>query len=154
MSGIVQHTGEIAYDLVVIGAAPKNVFQKYFDPTCMSVRAYSIIESIEPPVLVVIGRRTTLRRILLCTGGTEHIEKAIAFTGKIAQAANAIVDLVHVLPETPAIYSILSNLRRTSISCSNRNRCLAERCGTRKSCWSSWACLARFGCDRGRWCRN
>ncbi len=104
---IVRHTEKIHCDLVVIGAAPKVSFWQLYNPVWMSVRVYNIIESIEPPVLVVIGNPRSLRRILLCTGGAEYIDRAVEFAGKIAQAMNAVVDLVHVMPEAPAMYADL-----------------------------------------------
>ena len=104
---IVKCTEENHYDLVVIGAMNKKDFRRLFDPVVMSVQAYTIIESVEPPVLVVSGGNPPLRRILLCTGGAEYIDKAIGLTGKIAQCANAVVDLVHVMPEVPAMYADL-----------------------------------------------
>ena len=69
---IVKRTREKAYNLVVIGAVRKTVRHPLWesaDPLWMSELAYKIIESIEAPVLVVIGERPALKRILLCTGG-------------------------------------------------------------------------------------
>jgi nucleotide-binding universal stress UspA family protein len=104
---IVKHCRETAYDLVVVGAAPKSNFWNVIEPMWMSVRVYKILESVEVPVLVVIGDRPGLRRILLCSGGSAYIEKAIKFAGHIVQCINAKVDLFHVLPDTPAIYTEL-----------------------------------------------
>ena len=97
---IVKRTQETKYDLVAIGAARKGVRS----PLCMSARAYKIIESVEPPVLVVIGERTALRRILLCTGGTKQADATVNFAGEIARRVNASVNLLHVLAEPPAVY--------------------------------------------------
>ena len=66
--------------------------------------AGAIIESVEPPVLVVIGERTALRRILLCTGGTKQSDATVNFAGEIARRANASITLLHVLAEPPAMY--------------------------------------------------
>jgi nucleotide-binding universal stress UspA family protein len=107
---IVKHCHQTPYDLVVVGAAPKSSFWRSLDPMWMSVRVYKILESVETPVLVVIGDRPALHRILLCTGGAAYIEKAIEFTGHIAQCVNAVVDLFHVLPDTPAMYANLIEL--------------------------------------------
>jgi nucleotide-binding universal stress UspA family protein len=100
---IIKRTQEAKYDLVIIGAARKGPR----GPVCMSARAYKIIESVEPPVLVVIGVRTALRRILLCTGGTEQADATVQFAGEIARRVNASVDLLHVLAEPPAVYANL-----------------------------------------------
>jgi nucleotide-binding universal stress UspA family protein len=101
---IIKRTQETKYDLVIIGAARKGTR----GPLWMSARAYKIIEAIEPPVLVVIGERTALRRILLCTGGTKQSDATVNFAGEIARRANASVDLFHVLAEAPAVYANLN----------------------------------------------
>jgi nucleotide-binding universal stress UspA family protein len=100
---IIKRTQETKYDLVVIGAVRKGTR----GPLWMSARAYKIIESVEPPVLVVIGERTALRRILLCTGGTKQSDATVQFAGEIARRVNASVDLLHVLAEPPAVYANL-----------------------------------------------
>src|SRR5580704_15570909 len=100
---IIKRTQETKYDLVIIGAARKGPR----GPLCMSARAYKIIEAVAPPVLVVIGERTALRRILLCTGGTEQADATVQFAGEIARRVMATVDLLHVLAEPPAVYANL-----------------------------------------------
>ena len=100
---IIKRTQETKYDLVIIGAARKGSR----GPLCMSARAYKIIESVEPPVLVVIGERTALRRILLATGGTEQADATVQFAGELARRVMASVDLLHVLAEPPAVYANL-----------------------------------------------
>ncbi len=107
VSEIVKRTNESYYDLVVIGASTKNPVWRLFDPVCMSVRVYDIIESIAPPVLVVIGNPHGLNRILICSGGAEYMDKAVEFAGDIAHAVDAVVDLIHVMPDVPAMYSDL-----------------------------------------------
>jgi nucleotide-binding universal stress UspA family protein len=102
---IVKHTNNIHYDLVVIGASRRNALWRLFDPVWMSVKVYDIIESIEPPVLVVTGNRSSLNRMLICSGGTERMDKAVKFAGMIAHAVGAVVNLVHVMPEAPAMYA-------------------------------------------------
>ncbi len=100
---IVKRCQETHYDLIVIGAVRKDTR----GPLWMSARAYKIIEAVEAPVLVVIGNRSALRRILLCTGGTPQADQAVAFAGNIARRVNATVDLFHVLAQPPAIYARL-----------------------------------------------
>jgi nucleotide-binding universal stress UspA family protein len=109
---IVKHCKQTPYDLVVVGAAPKSNFWRLLDPMWMSVRVYRILESLENPVLVVIGERPGFRRILLCTGGGAYIEKAIKFAGNLAQCVKAVVDLFHVMPETPGMYADLFQIER------------------------------------------
>src|SRR5260370_31888525 len=55
---IIQRTREITYDLVVIGAKRQRA-QEFFLP---SAKAYSIVETIAPPVLVVPKSRPNLKR--------------------------------------------------------------------------------------------
>lgn len=98
------------YDLVVIGAMYKTAFWRSPGPLWMSVPVNEIIEAVESPVLVVTGDRPALRRILLCTDGSAHIDKAVKFAGKIAQCVDAVVDLFHVMIQTPAIYAGLIQL--------------------------------------------
>jgi len=100
---IVKRTREESYDLVVIGAVCKGVR----GPLWMSARAYRIIESVQPPVLVVIGERSVLRRILICTSGGSQADKAVAFACEIARMGSAVVDLIHVMAEPPAMYADL-----------------------------------------------
>jgi nucleotide-binding universal stress UspA family protein len=100
---IVRRTEETAYDLVVIGATRKGTR----GPFLMSAKAYKIIKAVAPPVLVVIGSRETLRRLLICSGGEKYIDKAVAFAGEMARAAGASITLFHVVAEPPAVYSDL-----------------------------------------------
>jgi len=103
---IIKRTQETRYDLVVVGAVRKGTRRSLW----MSARVYKIIESVEPPVLVVIGSSKQLRRILVCDGGTHKADAAVRFAGEIARHLNASVDLLHVLAEPPAVYA---NLVRT-----------------------------------------
>src|ERR1051325_6397681 len=56
---IVRRTEESTYDLVVIGAARKG----HRGPFSMSTKAYKIVKLIKPPVLIVMGMPTPLKRI-------------------------------------------------------------------------------------------
>ncbi|HMG34713.1 MAG TPA: universal stress protein [Blastocatellia bacterium] len=100
---ILKRTEETTYDLVVIGAARKGTR----GPFLMSAKAYKIIKAVAPPVLVVIGKREKLARILICSGGEKYIDRAVAFTGSVAKAAGAAVTLFHVMNEPPEVYSDL-----------------------------------------------
>ncbi|WP_298268856.1 universal stress protein [Geobacter sp.] len=103
---IVKRTRESTYDLVVIGAERKGTH----GPVWMSALAYEIIESVEPPVLVVIGDRPSLRRILFCTGDGMQSDTAVEFAGEIARCGKAVVDLFHVMAEPPAMFADLIEL--------------------------------------------
>jgi nucleotide-binding universal stress UspA family protein len=100
---IVKRTEEANYDLVVIGAIRKGTR----GPFLMSAKAYKIIKAVAPPVLVVIGSRTTLNSILICSGGEKYIDQAVEFAGEIARAAGASITLFHVMAEPPAVYADL-----------------------------------------------
>lgn len=99
---IMKRTEEARYDLVVIGAVRKG----RRGPFWMSTKAYQIVKRIKPPVLIVIGQgSTTIKRILICSGGSKYTESAVALAGQIAQGMGATISLLHVMPETPAIYA-------------------------------------------------
>ena len=100
---ILKRTLEIAFDLVIIGAVRKGTRGAYW----MSAKAYKIIKAIAPPVLVVIGSRTKLHKILVCSGGRHYIDKALELTGRVARLCGAKVTLVHVMAEPPQIYADL-----------------------------------------------
>ncbi|HXU37900.1 MAG TPA: universal stress protein, partial [Blastocatellia bacterium] len=100
---IVKRTEETTYDLVVIGAVRKGTR----GPFLMSAKAYKIIKAVAPPVLVVIGDRETIKRILICSGGEKYIDRAVQFSGALARAAGASVTLFHVMAEPPAVYTDL-----------------------------------------------
>jgi nucleotide-binding universal stress UspA family protein len=100
---IVKRCEEASYDLVVIGAVRKGTR----GPFLMSAKAYKIIKAVGPPVLVVIGQRETLKRVLVCSGGEKYIDRAVEFSGTIARAAGASVTLFHVMAQPPAVYSDL-----------------------------------------------
>jgi nucleotide-binding universal stress UspA family protein len=100
---IVDETTKTTYDLVVIGARQTGSSGPYW----RSGKTYELIKTIEPPVLVAIGERARLKRILICTGGKEFIEQALQFTGTLAAPLGASVTLLHVMAEPPAIYADL-----------------------------------------------
>jgi nucleotide-binding universal stress UspA family protein len=100
---IVRRTNETSYDLVVIGATRKGTR----GPFLMSAKAYKIIKAVGPPVLVVMGKRESLKRMLICSGGEKYIDRAVDFAGSIAKSANASITLFHVMAEPPAVYSDL-----------------------------------------------
>jgi nucleotide-binding universal stress UspA family protein len=104
---IVRRTETLVYDLVVIGGSRKR---GHYGPFSMSVKAYKIIKLIKPPVLIVTGNPSALKRILVCSGGKVYIESAFDLIARIAQGASASVALFHVMPEAPALYSGIRKL--------------------------------------------
>jgi nucleotide-binding universal stress UspA family protein len=103
---IIQRTRETTYDLVVIGSERQQT-QESFLP---SAKAYSIIEKIAPPVLLVPKSRFHLKRILICSGGASYIDNAVRFASEIAKDLSATITLLTVVPEPPAMHATL--LRR------------------------------------------
>ncbi len=100
---ILKRTEETHYDLVIIGAVRKGTRGSFL----MSAKAYKIIKAVAPPVLLVIGNRPALKRILICSGGEKYIDAAVDFAGAIARASQAKITLFHVMSEPPPVYSDL-----------------------------------------------
>ena len=94
------------YDLIVIGSRRSTASGRSWQ----SHRTYEIIKAVEPSVLVSIGTRERLSRILLCSGGKHFIDDAVRLTGTLAAALHAEVTLFHVMAEPPAIYAHLMEL--------------------------------------------
>ena len=107
---IVKRTREIRYDLVVIGAVRKEPRGLFW----LSSKAYKIVKEVDPPVLIVSGRTSTLKRFLICSGGRTYIDSAVQLTARIAHGLAAAVTVLHVLPEPPAIYARLRRMHETS----------------------------------------
>lgn len=103
---IIRRTEQTHFDLVVIGATRKGSRGLFW----ISSKAYKIIKSIEPPVLVVLEKGASIKRILICTGGQKYIANAVALTGQIARGMEASITIFHVMPEPPAIYARLHRL--------------------------------------------
>jgi nucleotide-binding universal stress UspA family protein len=103
---IVRQTAETSYDLVIVGAARKGTTGRFW----MSSKSYKIIKEIKPPVLLVAGKVTSIKRMLICSGGKTYIESALPLAGQIARAFGAAVVLLHVQPEPPGILAHLPGM--------------------------------------------
>ena len=103
---ILSETSAKKYDLVVIGARHKESSGLFW----RSQRTYELIKTIEPPVMVAIGKREHLARFLVCTGGKHYIDEAVKLTANLAAALDAEVTLLHVMPEPPAIFANLTRM--------------------------------------------
>jgi nucleotide-binding universal stress UspA family protein len=106
---IVTRTRETHFDLVVVGAVRKGVR----GPFWMSSKTYRLIKEIAPPVLSVAGKGTTLKRVLICSGGKQYIDKAVRLTGQIARGTGASATLLHVMPDPPAIYAHMPRMEES-----------------------------------------
>lgn len=100
---ILLKTRQTEYDLVIIGATKKGSR----GPFLMSAKAYQIIKTVDPPVLVVIGDRRELKRILICSGGERYIDRAVGIAGRLAKPLGAAVTLLHIMAQPPAMYAEL-----------------------------------------------
>jgi nucleotide-binding universal stress UspA family protein len=114
---IAKRTEEMTYDLVVIGAVRKG----RRGPFSMSSKAYKIVKLIKPPVLIVMGNPTRIKRVLVCSGGKDYIESAFVLLGKLAQNTAASITLLHVSVQPPAIYSEIRKLEQDTDLLLNSN---------------------------------
>jgi nucleotide-binding universal stress UspA family protein len=106
---IIKRTEAERYDLVVIGATRKEPRGRFW----MSSKSYKIMKEIQPPVLSVMGKTSTLKRVLVCSGGKRYIDSAVRLTAEIAGCMEASIALLHVLPEPPALYAHLPRMEQT-----------------------------------------
>ena len=96
---ILGHEEKTDYDLVVIGAGLPS--------SGMPAKTYELARQIGPPVLLVVGERTGLKKMLICTGGRGYIENVIQQAAEIARATGATITLLHVLAQPPLMYADL-----------------------------------------------
>ncbi|MEO8439122.1 MAG: universal stress protein [Spartobacteria bacterium] len=103
---ILAETTANEYEFAIIGARRKGSGGMYFRPE----KTYEVIKAVPPPVLVAIGACTSVRRLLVCTGGKRYIDDAAQLAGEIAACLGGTVTLLHVMAEPPAIYADLVRL--------------------------------------------
>ncbi len=103
---ILAETTANEYDIAIIGARRKGSGGMYWRPE----KTYEVIKAVPPPVLVAIGPCDRVGRILVCTGGRRYIDDAVQLAGEMAVPLGAIVTLLHVMAEPPAIYADLVRL--------------------------------------------
>lgn len=85
------------YDVVVIGARRTAGTGRFW----RSARAYEIVRAVAPPVLVVVGRRERLGRVLICAGDPRYLAPAVGLTTRLALPAGASATLLHVEAQEP-----------------------------------------------------
>ncbi len=96
---ILKETEENRYDLVIVGSRGRRGLTRFvLGSTAARLARYS-----QAPVLVVKGKRRTLRRILVCTGGAECGEKDTELAGRIAALTGASVTVLHVMSQLPLV---------------------------------------------------
>jgi len=103
---IIKRTAETQYDLVIIGAVRKETQGAFW----LSSKSYKIIKEIKPPVLLAVGQSTTIKRLLICSGGKRYIDAAVRLAGTIARGVGAAVSILHVMPEPPALFAHLPKM--------------------------------------------
>jgi nucleotide-binding universal stress UspA family protein len=125
---IIRRTHETGYDLVVIGAERKRA-EGFFLP---SAKAYSIAESIAPPLLIVPVARAALRRVLICTGGGTYIANAVNFTSKLAKDLATNVTLLTVTTQPAAMHGTIFRRQENFDALLNSNSALARNLRSQK----------------------
>jgi nucleotide-binding universal stress UspA family protein len=91
---------ESAPTLVVLGATRRTDHAGVRLPKDL----WRIAKGLEPPVLAAVGPRTSIRKILFCSGGERYIEPGTQFAARLAGALGAEVTVFHVVPHAPAMY--------------------------------------------------
>ena len=67
-------------------------------------RVWTLIKSLDPPVLVAAEEYPSPLRWLFCTGGASHIEDGAVFAATLAKGLGAAVTVFHVSPVVPGIF--------------------------------------------------
>lgn len=95
---ILSETEEREYDLVVVGSRGRRGIARLL---LLGSTAARIVQHASISVLIVKGKRPSLRRILVCTGGEERGEGDIRFGGMIGRSTGARVTILHVMSQLP-----------------------------------------------------
>ncbi|MGB5932689.1 MAG: universal stress protein [Anaerolineae bacterium] len=94
---ILSETEEREYDLVVVGSRGRRGITRFL----LGSTAARIVQHTPISVLIVKGKRPSLRNILICTGGEERGEEDVRFGGMIARSIRAQVTILHVMSQLP-----------------------------------------------------
>jgi nucleotide-binding universal stress UspA family protein len=94
---ILEETEENQYDLVVVGSRGRRGITRFV----MGSTAARLARYCPCPVLIVKGKRRSLDKILVSTGGAESGEKDAEFAGRIAALTGATVTVLHVMSQLP-----------------------------------------------------
>lgn len=96
---ILDESEESAYDLIVIGSRGRRGLTRFL----LGSTAATLAKYARSPLLIVKGERTSLRRILVCTGGEAVAEANARLGGTIAAATETAVTLLHVMSQLPLV---------------------------------------------------
>jgi nucleotide-binding universal stress UspA family protein len=91
---VILEESEKGYDLVVVGSAGLKGIERFLYGSV----SYEVAEYANVPVLVV-KKDVDIRRMLVCTDGSESAEEAEFFAGQLAKALGAEITLLSVAPE-------------------------------------------------------
>jgi nucleotide-binding universal stress UspA family protein len=92
---VIQQAHAAPYDLVVIGSRGRRGIKRLF----LGSLAIRVVEHTPTSILVVKGRRQTLKRFLVCSAAGPTSERAVHFASQLARAVGASVTLVHVMSQ-------------------------------------------------------
>jgi nucleotide-binding universal stress UspA family protein len=92
---ILEETEQSHYDLVVVGSRGRRGVTRFL----LGSTAARLARYCPAPVLIAKGRRRNLKKILVCTGGSEAGEKDTLLAGGIAALTGASVTVLHVMSQ-------------------------------------------------------
>lgn len=106
---IVEEACNKGYDMIVVGARVMNRF------TQLLLRSITqqVARRVPISVLIVKEERSSLNRILICTGGQKLNQAVIERGAQLAKAAQAQVQLLYVTSPVPGMYSGLEDMDET-----------------------------------------
>jgi nucleotide-binding universal stress UspA family protein len=96
----------VEYDLVIVGYYARGFLEK----ALLGSLAARIAHELPTSVLIVRGRRDTIKRILVGISGGGFTTECAEWSGRIAAALDARVTLLHVSPTPPLMYAGLEEV--------------------------------------------
>jgi len=105
---ILQVAREERFDLIVVGARHTPSTEQPVGRVARQVAASAPVS-----VLVVKGQRTSLERLLVCSGGRPIAEPVIQTGAALAEATKAKATLLHVSSAVPSMYTGLGAMEET-----------------------------------------
>lgn len=93
----IQEASAGSYDLLVIGSRGRRGIKRIL----FGSLAVRVMEHTPVSVLIVKGRKSRLKRFLICSAAGPASERAVQAAGELAQAMDASVTLMHVMSQVP-----------------------------------------------------
>ncbi len=97
---IVSDVHEGDYDLVILSFRGRRGLKKVFP----RAEVLSILHHAKVNVLVLWGRRRSVKKLLFCTGGSRYGQQAVEFGAPISAALEAPATLLHVAETEPSLF--------------------------------------------------